>query len=342
MSVNERVSALRSQLAENVYELRAGDFIRFQPLANDDAVAGVVRSVVAEGDVGCDVFRHGLAEDEVDTLRLFAMRRTLLGRRLSSLGPLYEAIDALALLPRESDVPWDSWVKGTLFVARSIGGDLESMARRFADLSPVNAGRCDVAVEAMSRVNELRQCHLIEVTTNHGVGFLETLVFRGTPTFGLWGAPRQADNIVPFDPTTNLAQLCASLADALDASGEVVTGPIGQDQLAATSFSLTTSGSYVPTRGCLSFVAQDVAGSSLTAFVAELPGDEDVKDDDDTYASTLAAAASATDAQVAVADASRLILFSPQPSFDEELDVVIDAHEFEDFARAALLEPTAR
>ena len=174
------------------------------------------------------------------------------------------------------------------------------------------------------------------------MGFLETLVFRGTPTFGLWGAPRQADNFVPFAPTTNLAQLCASLADALDASGAVVTGPIGQDQLAATSFSLTTAGSYVPTLGCLSFVAHDVAGSALTAFVAELPEDEEVSRDDDRYADTLAAAARQSDGQVAVADRSRLIVLSPQPSFDEELDVVIDAREFEDFARAALLEPTAR
>jgi hypothetical protein len=37
-----------------------------------------------------------------------------------------------------------------------------------------------------------------------------------------------------------------------------------------------------------------------------------------------------------------VILLSPQPSFDDDIDVVIDAHEFEDIARAALLEPTAR
>jgi len=42
-----------------------------------------------------------------------------------------------------------------------------------------------------------------------------------------------------------------------------------------------------------------------------------------------------------VADTSRVILLTPQPSFDDELDVVIDVHEFEDIARAALLEPTA-
>lgn len=344
MSAIDRVSALRDELTRTGYELKAGEFIRYRPEGNDDTVAGVLRSVVAEGGEGCDAFRHGLGTDEVDTLRLFAMRRTLLARRLSSLGPIHEALDAWALLPSSNDVPWDSWVKGAFFVARGIGGDLGSLERRFADLHRDAAPRCHVAVEAMDRLSELSQCHLVEVTTNYGLGFVETLVFEGKPTFGLWGAPRQADNALSFRPTTNLAQLCASLADALDSSGKVATGPIGQDQLAATSFAQTTPGSYLPVLGCLSFVASDVAGSALTVFVAELPlnGEDDLDLDVRMDATALAAAANETDDQLAVADASRVILLSPQPSFDEELDVVMNAQEFEDFARAALLEPTAR
>ena len=344
MSAIDRVSALRDQLAGLQYELTAGEFIRYRPVATDDAVAGVVRSVVAEGEEGCDAFRRGLGTDEVDTLRLFGMRRTLLARRLASLSPLYEALDAFALLPRVTEVPWDSWVKGALFVSRSIGGDLDSMERRFVDLHPDARHRCHVAVEAMDRISELSQCHLVEVGTTYGIGFVETLVFEGKPTLGLWGAPRQADNALSYRPTTNLAQLCASLADAFDASGTVTTGPIAQDQLAATSFSQTTPGSFIPVLGCLSFVATDVAGSALTAFVAELPlpTEDDLDLDTALRATALAAAASEIDGQVAVADASRVILLSPQPSFDEELDLVLDAHEFDDIARAALLEPTAR
>jgi hypothetical protein len=344
MSAFDRLTGLREQLAEDIYDLRAGEFIRYRSEANDDAVAGIVRSVVAEGEEGCDAFRHGLDTDGVDTLRLFAMRRTLLARRLSSLGPLYEALDAFALLPGINDVPWDSWVKGAFFVSRSIGGDLASMERRFVDLHPDAAPRCHVAVDAMDRIYELSQCHLVEVTTTYGIGFVETLVFQGKPTFGLWGAPRQADNVLSYQPTTNLAQLCASLADALDSTGEVTTGPIGQDQLSATSFSQTTPGSYLPVLGCLSFVATDAAGSALTAFVAELPGVAEGDLDLDTRLDgvTLAAAAGEIEGQVAVADASRVILLSPQPSFDDEIDVELDAHEFEDIARAALLEPSAR
>lgn len=343
MSATDRVTALRDQLAKNAYELNAGEFIRYRPEVNDDAVAGVVRSVVAEGEEGCDAFRHGLGIDEVDTLRLFGMRRTLLARRLSSLGPIYEALDAFALLPSVNDVPWDSWVKGAFYVSRGIGGDLLSMERRFVDLHPDAEHRCHVAVESMDRITELSQCHLVEVTTNYGIGFVETLVFQGKPSVGFWGAPRQADNMLSFQPTTNLAQLCACLADALDSSGMVTTGPIGQDQLAATSFSQTTPGSYLPVLGCLSFVASDVAGSALTAFVAELPitAEDELDVDTPLDATALASAASEIDGQVAVADTSRVILLTPQPSFDDELDVVIDVHEFEDIARAALLEPTA-
>ncbi|HTT59243.1 MAG TPA: hypothetical protein VMF33_04280 [Acidimicrobiales bacterium] len=333
MSVSDRMTALVGQLEQNPYQAIAGELIRFRAEANDEVVAGVVRSVVADGEVGGDLFRHALDDDTLDTLRLFAMRRVLLARRQSSLGPIYEALDACALLPGERDVPWETWFKAALFVARGIGGDLDSMARRFADLHPDQTERCLVALESMDRVYELGQCRIAEVSTTYGVGFLETLAFLGRPTRGWGGSPRQADNFVAYEPKTNLAQLCVSLADAMDSSKKVTVGPIGQDQLAAILFSQTTPGSYVATTGCLSFVAEDVTGSALTALVAELPGDEDP--------ATLAVDAQGFERQVAQAEGSRLIVLSPQPSFGD-LDVVIDVAEFKDFVSAALLEPTAR
>jgi hypothetical protein len=332
MSVSDRMTALLGQLEQNPYQSRAAELIRFRPEDNDDVVAGVVRSVVADGEDGGGLFRHALNDEAIDSLRLFAMRRVVLGRRLSSLGPIYEALDACALIPRERDVPWDSWVKGALFIARGIGGDLDAMMRRFVDLHPEELARCDLVLESMDRVHDLAQCRLAEVSTSYGVGLLETLAFLGRPTFGLWGAPRQADNYVAYEPTTNLAQLCVSLADALEASKKVTVGPIGQDQLAAMLFSQTTPGSYVATTGCLSFVAEDLAGSSLTALVAELESDEDP--------AVLALEARSVEDQVAESEGSRLIVLSPQPSFSD-LDVMIDASEFRDFVSAALLEPTA-
>ncbi len=331
MSTSDRLGSLRQQLAAHPYDLIAGEFIRFRADKNDDVVAGVVRSVVAEGSHGCDVFRQSLGEEGADTLRLFGMRRTLLGRRQSSLGPLYEAFDSFALLPTPEDVPWDSWMKGALLVARSMGGDLELIERRFNDLAGPLVDRGRVAFEAMNRVETLAQCHLVEVTTDHGVGVVETLVFRGKPTISFLGAPRQADRQIEFEPTTNLAQLSASLADAFDASGKLVAGPIGQDQLAASSFGQTAAGSYIPVAGCLSFVVDDAVGS-FTVFVAELP--------DDTDGEELAKRANETDDQFAASDGLRLIVLSPQPSFDDDYDVMIDVHDFSDFVQTALLEPT--
>jgi hypothetical protein len=88
VSASDRLTTLREQLAAHSYDLLAGEFIRFRTDKNDDAVAGIVRSVVAEGSHGCDVFRRGLDEETASTLRLLGMRRTLLGRRQASLGPL--------------------------------------------------------------------------------------------------------------------------------------------------------------------------------------------------------------------------------------------------------------
>jgi hypothetical protein len=332
VSASDRVGALRDQLAARPYDLLAGELIRFRPNDIDDVVAGVVRSVVAEGAPGCAVFRRSLSDDDAETLRLFAMRRTLLGRRQSSLAPIYEALDAFALLPTAEDVPWDSWVKAALFLARSIGGDIALAEHRFEDLAEDLVERGHVAFEAMNRVESLDQCHLVEVTTDYGVGFVETMVFRSKSTIAFLGAPRQADHVVEFAPATNLVQLAASLADALDASGSIVTGPIGQDQLAAASFGQTASGSYLSVAGCLSFVAENAVGS-FTVFVAELVEGAD--------ADELARGANDTDDQLAATDGRRLIVLSPQPSFDDEYEAMIDVHDYEDFVQTALLEPTA-
>ena len=273
--MGDRMTALVGQLEQNPYQSIAAELIRYRAEANDDVVAGIVRSVVADGEDGGDLFRHALDDDALDTLRLFTISRALLGRRLSSLGPLYEALDACALLPGERDVPWETWVKAALFIARDIGGDLDSYGASIRRSAPRGGAPLLRRTRIDGSRHELSQCHIAEVSTTYGVGFIETLAFQGRPTRGLGGSPRQADNYVAYEPTTNLAQLCASLADALDSSKKVVIGPIGQDQLAATLFSQTDAGVLLATAGCLSFVAEDVTGSSLTAFVAELPGDED-------------------------------------------------------------------
>jgi hypothetical protein len=336
MNVDARVGQWRDQLTTHPYALSAVDTVRFRTDPNDDVVAAVVRAVTSGGGELCAEFRSGLGSSEAETLRLFATRRTLQGRRQASLGVLSEAIDGFALLPALHEVPWESWFKATLFLTRYLGGDLRMTSERFSDVAdPAAARRGEVAVESMDRVDTLSQCQLVEVATNYGTGLVEILIFRNTPTVGLFGAPSSLGvNQVDFHPTTNLAQLAASLADALDATRTVVTGPIGQDQLAATSFSLIVSGSYLPTAGCLGFLAEGAEGEgSFSVFVAELTDESDVE--------ALGAAANDNAGQAAVFDSNRLILFCAQPNFDGDPtdDVEIDFHDVEELAHSALLDP---
>lgn len=336
MSTIDRVNSLRTQLAAHPYDLRAAELVRYQVDANDDAVSGILRAVVAEGDQGCDVFRHRLPPSEADTLRMFAVRRTLQGLRQSSLGLLYEAIDSCALMPSPAEVPWDTWLRAAFYFAENLGGDLDVIGRRFGDLAdPDVAARCDVALEAMNRVESLSQCQLVEVKTSYGVGLIELLVFRDNAYFGFSRGLKVGTEQVVYEPETNLAQLASSLADALDATNAVVCGPIAQDQLAATSFSMQVPGSYLPSRGCLSFIAQGRdAEPSYTVLVAEIA--------DGSVGENLVAAANETDDHRALFDEPRLVLLSPQPNFDDEDDVVINFDDVEELVRTALANPSTR
>ena len=334
VSTDPRVATLHEQVAQHPYDVDAGEFVRFRDHPNDEVVASAVRQVGALGSEACETFRRLANKDTTATLGLFAMRRVLAARRRASLSLALEATDAFALLPTLNDVPWESWLKADLWVARSLGGDLDAISQRFEDLAHGDhAARFDVAAESMNRVPDLATCHIAEVTTTYGTGFVETLVYRGAPSFGVFGAPsRLGNNEIDFAPTTNLAQLAASLADALDATGKVVASPIGQDQLVATSFSLAIAGSYVPSAGCLSFVADsDGNAPSFSVFVAELDEDEDVEE--------LAKEAEATNDQRALFEGRRLIVMSALPSFDDDSQASADLSEFVTIARGVLDSP---
>jgi hypothetical protein len=183
----------------------------------------------------------------------------------------------------------------------------------------------------MNRVESFEQCRMSEVTTTHGIGFVETLVFRDKSSYSFYTPPRVGDDIIVFHPATDLAQLAVTLADALDAQGDVATGPIAQDQLAGTLCSMQVPGSYLDTTGCLSFVVDSTKEKgSFTVFVAEFPDEADIDD--------LVAGAQRDD-QLVVANGQRLILFVAQPSFGDEDDPeVVDLATYSEFAEGALKE----
>ncbi len=318
MSIDPGENVFVTRLAASPYRDVDEDFIRFRDEPNDDAVKSIVASVVGSDESERDRFRKALGPEEVETLRLYAKRRILQARRRSSMNLVDDAIESFALIPENSDVPWDTWLKAGLLGARSLGRDIGSIAERFGELSSVqSAERFDVAFDAMSRVETLAQCFIAEVSTTYGTGFIETLVHRDTKATGaFYGAPRQADDIVAFAPTTNLAQLAASLADAFDATEHLHTGAIAQDQLAGMSFSQQVAGAFLETKGCLSFYADAAEDNkSFRVFVAELPDDVDVEE--------LASGAELDD-QAVCFDDTRLILLLAPPNFDDDDEATFD------------------
>jgi hypothetical protein len=330
---------MTSDPTENVWATRLAaieyrdvdeDLVRFHDDPLDESVKSIVASVVTADDSERDSFRGALGPDTIETLRLYARRRIVQSRRRSSMNLIEEATDAFALVPG-ADVPWDTWLKAGLFIARSLGRDIGSIGERFGEISTIqNAERFDVAFEAMSRVESLAQCFMVEVTTNYGTGFIETIVHRDTQSTGpFFSAPRQADDIVEYDPTTNLAQLAASLADALDATEQLHTGAIAQDQLAGMLFAQQVSGAFLETTGCLSFYADATEdGTSFKVFVAELPEDTDVE--------SLASGAEGDDKAVCYDD-RRMVLYVAPPNFEDVDEAAYDFSDYLDIARKLLL-----
>jgi hypothetical protein len=340
--------SLWSLLSELHYDERDDDLVRFRPSAVDETVARVVRTVrevrsESPQDEGHD--NEPPSDDDADLLVVFARRRTLQARREGSSHHVSEALEAYSLLTREEDVPWESWFKAALFIGRELGLDLDVAHRRFVEEAPELLGqRADVAFDALARIETLAQCHVIEVTTTYGPGLLETTVVRdqGVKSWGgITGQPVALGQfLVDFAPTTNLAQLAATLADALEATQRVTCSSIRQDQLIGATFDLVTSGSYLESLGCLSFFADGVDGEPFfSAVVAEVPSEEhyDVHYPAQDLAAELADAADAIEEQSALALGPCVVVLSALPSFEDSPDDdVIDLGAFLDVARAAL------
>ena len=331
MSDEERLSATRERLESLHYDYRAGDFVRFLDDPNDDSVRTIIHGVVV-GDQPDEAWLRRLASEESsDTLRLFAMRAILQARRRGSFNLIDDAMSGFALLPSTVDVPWDSWMKAGLFVARSLGRDLSSVAERFYEVASEDAcARFDIALESMNRVESIEQCRISEVSTTHGTGFVETLVFRDKSNFAFYTPPRVGDDIIVFHPATNLAQLAVTLADAMDEQGSVVTGPIAQDQLAGSLCSMKVPGAYVETTGCLSFVADATKShGAFTVFVAELPEEASMED---------LVEGAQLNGQMAFANGQRLIILVTQPNFDDEDEPDVVLNDYADLVEQALKE----
>ena len=318
------------------YANRDDDLVRFVDTSIDESLSTTVRSIFDSLDERRRDVRQALTEVECDVLVLFARRRAVTALRLGSARALSDALDAYALLAREYDVPWESWFKATLLIGRGLGLDLADAQRRFRDgATERSAQRADVAFDAMARIDQLPQCHVIEVHSTYGPGLIETTVVRdqGVKSWGgITGQPVLLGQYqVQYAPTTNLAQLAVTIADALDGSGDVVCSSIRQDQLVAATFDLVTPGSYLDSLGCLNFFADAVSGRpSFSVHVAEVA--PDVFD-----AEELAEVADAIEEQSSFAAGPCVVVLSALPSFDATAsDEPVDLGAYLELARHAV------
>ena len=323
-------SLLSARLAALSYDDGADEFVRFVDNPNDELVASVVRAVALGNDNDRESFCAVLDDAMVNTLLLYAQRRTLQAKRRASINLVDEAIAGFALQPNANDVPWDSWLKAALFIGKSLGRDSSALNNQFSELARASVtSRFAIAFESMNRVSSLGDCRITEVSTTYGSGFVETLVFRdsSSPGFATGFTPRRPDDHVIFRPRSNIAQLAVSFANGLDATNVFSTSHIVQDQVAAMPFDLKIAGSFLPTTGCLSFFADStIGGVSFKAFVAELEDEFEV----DNIASVLLSIG-----QGVFIDDHRLIFLLANPSFDGDEQAAFKTSDFVLVAQSA-------
>ena len=337
--------SMLSPLAGLHYDERDGDLVRFRSHELDERLATMVRGVVDGLEERRDDLRAALDDEGLDLLSLYAQRRVVSARRVASPRALSDALDAYTVMPRLRDVPWESWFKAALVIGRDLGLDLDELHQRFVEIAVDEvARRAAVAFDAVERIARLAECHVIEVSTSYGVGLFESAVVRDQNTGGLGGITQGPVTLGQFQwsysPTTNLAQLCVDVADALDASGLVVTSAIRQEQLVATSFDLVASGSYLDSLGCLGFFADGLEGQpSFSVTVAEVASEEhyDTTYDADDLAAELAEAADEIEEQAALASGPRVVVLAALPDFSAAApDEAVDLDAFTELVRAAL------
>jgi hypothetical protein len=130
---------------------------------------------------------------------------------------------------------------------------------------------------------------------------------------GLVGAPGpMADYIVGYDVASSIASVATKIADAFDALDGHEATALRHDQLVAAVFDIVTSGSYLPTRACVSFHVAVAEGLSFSVTVADIDTDHTGHSAED-----LADMADDLVDQAGLALGNHLVVLSVVPDFDE-------------------------
>ena len=317
MTVDPRLKPFVDSLASS--EVVSDDFVRFRPDDADNRVADLVQSAELYDDVVRADLRGLLTNEAKDTLYLFGQRRVLLGRRTSNVSYYHQALAAFSLLPEVRDIPWITWFLAALILGE-YANDPDVVAL-FGGPATEGGMRCQELQNSLENGGSLSQCHLREVETTYGQGIIELPLPHDLP--GHWSRPPMIgrDDAV-YAPTINLAQLAVEVADALDR--------LEGTRTTALEFSFLSTGTTtsIGTLGCLHCCAIK-GNNAIDVYVAELESESDAKQfvahlsDDDGFV---------------VRNGAELVLFSSQPSFDDNLESPpLDATAFEQLAKSAFL-----
>jgi hypothetical protein len=306
---------MTTPFSELAYDSPAYDLVRYRDDNLDDQLGRIIFDLASNGDP--EAIRRTLTEDDAALITLYAHRRIVVGRRKRSSTPLLEALDAYALLATLSEGEINSWLKALLYFGREYGMDFDAVADRFRQLSPDSAENVVVVISALDRLEHLAQCHIVETSTNYGVGLLNTVIVRERASAmglgGVLGIPVKIGSYeVAYDLASRVANVGAALADAFDAIDGLQASEIRHDQLVASTFDVVASGSYLTSRACVNFYVSDPEGLTFTVKVADLDPDED-----EYSAEDLAEMADELVDQAAVASGSYLVVLSVVPDFDD-------------------------
>jgi len=307
---------MTSPLAELNYDGLSYDLVRYRDDELDATIAAIVAEALTSDDVAS--FRRSLDEGDIQLLTTFAHRRIVSALRTSSHDALRQAYDAYALLPSISEAEFSAWFKGGLVVAQACAMDIGTLHERFVTEAPAQtASIADVLFRSTERLESFEQCYLVETSTAHGKGLLNTVVVRDESHAGrdVGAITGIAPDLIPFrsgyDTAGRIAAIAASLADDFHAMDDHVTDPIRHDQLVASSFDIVTGGSFLRTRACVGFFVGGPEGLDFSVVVADI--------DPDITGHSAAALAELADElvdQAAVAHDTVLVLLTVVPNFD--------------------------
>ncbi len=319
----------RDELADLELTSRDADFVRLEYSQIDQWVDELLEELDEASRDEVENFRRGLDADGAAVLDLAARRMVVRYLRESDLALARRSLIVFSLLPTPAFVPWETWLKGLLYLVREDQGGVEDVTEDLAAWAEESwMDRFAIALDALERIRSLGEVHLVITECHHGLGLLELALspagsmastqISSIQSTGLAGgaqsdAPDEEES--GFGAESDLVGLCVALAEGIDEREVYVSSEIRHDQIPATLFELDFAEPFLPAVGVLSFAVVDESGDEIyTVYVGELFADEDVEEWGEC----------AGDDVAVVTRDRRLVVFMLSPFTEETVEVFDD------------------